>query len=284
MIEIPIIDTHLHLCNKSRFTYSWLNDSPKLDRSFLPDDYSEATGSLNVVGMVFMEYVIDTWEQAIEEAQWVYDLSNEEPRIKGIIARAPLHLGDGSRAYLERLRSNPLVKGVRQILQFEEGLDFCLKPEFVLGTRILSEFGFFFHICISYEHFPYVIQLVDQCPDVRFVLDHIGKPNIKDGVLEPWKTHLRTLSEFPNVVCKISGLITEADNEDWTKEDLKPYIDHSIDSFGFDRVIYGGDWPVCTLAGQYTDWTDALEWALGAVSDEEKTKLLHDNAVGLYQL
>ena len=284
MIDVPMIDTHLHLCDKRQFSYRWLGDNPEIDRSFLLEDYDAATGSLNIVGMVFMEYLADTWEQAIQEAEWVHRLSQRDPRIRGIIARAPLHLGDGTRAHLDRLKRNPLVKGIRHILQSEDELDFCLRPEFVAGTRMLADYGFIFHICITHEQLPYVLQLVDQCPSVQFALDHIGKPAIGLRLLEPWKTHMEALAAHPNVVCKISGMITEAQYDGWTKEDLLPYIEHSIACFGFDRVMFGGDWPVCTLAGQLTDWVDALQWALGKYSAEERARLFHDNAVRIYEL
>jgi L-fuconolactonase len=284
MTDTPIIDTHLHLCDKDLFSYRWLSDVPGIDRSFLLDDYDAATGSLNVVGMVYMEYVTDTWDQAIQEAEWVYGLSQREPRIRGIIARAPLHLGDGTRAHLDRLRRNPLVKGVRHILQFEDALDFCLRPEFVAGTRMLADYGFVCHICITHEHLPYVVQLVDRCPKVRFALDHVGKPAIRLGLQEPWQTHMQALAVHPNVVCKISGMITEADHTGWTKEDLAPYIHHTVACFGFKRLMFGGDWPVCTLAGQLTDWVAALRWVLEAYSTEERAGLFHDNAVRVYAL
>jgi L-fuconolactonase len=125
---------------------------------------------------------------------------------------------------------------------------------------------------------------VRQCPDIAFVLDHIGKPDIKHQLLEPWAKELTTLSEFSNVCCKISGVITEADHEHWSKEDLKPYLDHVIQCFGFDRVLYGGDWPVVTLAGEYRQWVEALDWVLQGCSRAELQKLFHDNALRIYKI
>jgi L-fuconolactonase len=283
MQEIPIIDTHLHLCNQYKFQYRWLELIPNLNTSYFLEDYNRATAALNIDGMIFMEYVADSWEQSVEEAIWVYELSQSDHRIKGIIARAPLHTGERCRGYLERLKANPLVKGIRQVLQ-SEPLDFCLKPKFIEGIKLLSEYDWFGHICITHKHMPFVNKLIEKCPDVQFVLDHMGKPNIRDNVLEPWKTDLNALSRFPNTVCKVSGMITEADLKSWTREDLKPYIDHAIENFGFDRLMFGGDWPVCTLAGTYTEWAAALDWALKNYSKGDRKKLLHDNAIRLYQL
>ena len=192
--------------------------------------------------------------------------------------------GEDSRTFLEELKQYPLIKGVRRIIQFEDDLEFCLQPDFVKGVQILADYNLSFDICISHIQMANTIKLVDQCPDINFILDHIGKPDIKNQVLEPWVTELKTLSEFPNVGCKISGLITEADHEKWTKADLKPYIEHVINCFGFDRVLYGGDWLVVTLAGEYTQWIEALEWVLNSCSLDELKKLFHNNAIRVYKI
>ena len=149
---------------------------------------------------------------------------------------------------------------------------------------MLPSYDISFDICISHVQMANTIKMVGQCPGVTFILDHIGKPDIKEHVLEPWCTELKTLAEFPNVYCKVSGMITEADHERSTREDLKPHIDHVIGCFGFDRVMYGGDWPVVTLAGEYTRWMEALEWALDGCSPGELRKLFHDNALKVYKI
>ena len=128
------------------------------------------------------------------------------------------------------------------------------------------------------------IKLVEQCPDVLFILDHIGKPDIKNQIFDPWRDELKRLSEFPNVWCKMSGLVTEADHQHWTREDLKPYIDHVLDCFGFSRVLYGGDWPVAYQATTYPRWVETLEWAVRGCSEDELRKLFYDNAIEFYRL
>lgn len=281
--NFPIIDTHLHLWDPGKLTYPWLNDLPKLNRPHLLPEYDEACGSLQVEAMVFMQAEAD-FSQAIDEVKWVNGLAREHSRIKGIIPWAPLEKGEGSRAFLEELKQYPLIKGVRRIIQYEADPEFCLQPGFIKGIRILADYNYSFDICISRIQMTHAIKMVSQCPDIPFILDHIGKPAIKTHGLEPWSTELKTLSVFPNVFCKISGLITEADHEKWTKADLKPYMDHVIDCFGFDRVVYGGDWPVVTLAGQLTQWVDALDWVLQGCSRSELQKLFHDNALRIYKL
>ncbi|HEY3145658.1 MAG TPA: amidohydrolase family protein, partial [Dongiaceae bacterium] len=141
-----------------------------------------------------------------------------------------------------------------------------------------------FDICIFHHHLPNAIKMVRQCPEVRFVLDHIGKPGIKAGLTDPWRQHLKELAALPNVTCKISGVSTEADHKNWTREQLRPYIAHTIDAFGFDRVMYGGDWHVLELAGTYPQWVEIVDWVVEGASAAEKRKLFRDNAIRDYRL
>jgi L-fuconolactonase len=184
---------------------------------------------------------------------------------------------------MEALAACPLVRGVRRIVQFEKDDTFCLRPDFVRGVRLLGEFGMSFDICIKGDaQFQNALQLVRACPDVRFILDHIGKPFIKEKIMEPWATHLRELAAMPNTWCKMSGLVNEADWERWQPADLRPYLDRVFDCFGFERVIFGGDWPVCTLASPYRRWFETLLDAVKGCSDAERRGLFHDNGARFY--
>jgi L-fuconolactonase len=278
-----MVDTHVHLWDPNRFRYPWLEDRPALNRPFLLSDYDRACGSLPITRMVFMQCEAVP-SQGLDEARWVLELAQEEPRLQGIIAWAPLEQGEASRPWLDELGRNPLVKGVRRLIQGESDPEFCLQPDFVQGVRMLADYGMSFDLCIAHTQLAQTLRMVAQCPEVSFILDHLGKPDIKGQVWEPWATEMKALSEYPNVVCKISGMITEADHEKWTPEDLKPYVDHVIGCFGFDRVLYGGDWPVVTLAGEYQEWVAALEWSLADYSADERKKLFHDNAVRVYRI
>ena len=283
MPDIPVIDTHVHLWDTSKFNYPWLGDIPALNRSFLLDDYGAAAESVDVEAMVFVQCDVEP-SQSMNEAKWVMGLADDEPRIKAIIPAAPLEDGERCRPMLEEMTQSPLVKGIRRLIQTEPDPEFCLKPDFVNGVKSLADYNFSFDICISYTQMANAITMVRQCPDVAFILDHIGKPDIKGRLFEPWKTDLRTFSELPNTCCKISGLLTEADHDGWTKEDLKPYVEHVVECFGFDRVVFGGDWPVVTLAGEYRQWAEALDWALIGCSQDELKKLFHDNALRIYKI
>ena len=282
MPDFPIIDTHLHLSDPSRISYPWINSAPALNRPFTIDDYREACGDVEVEAMVFME-VDPNVDDRQEEIDFVCEVAATEPRLKGMIAQAPLEQGAAIRPELENLANNPLIKGVRRLLQ-DEDVDFCLGTSFIEGVRQLPDFGIPFDICIYHRHLANVVKMVQQCPDVQFILDHIGKPGIKDGLLEPWKSDLKDLAALPNVMCKISGMTTEADMENWTRDDLRPYFDHVIECFGFDRVVYGGDWFVASLATTYPRFIETLDWAVAGCSDEELKKLYRDNAQKFYRI
>ena len=282
MADFPIVDTHIHLWDPSVLRYPWLEEVPFLNKPYLLADYRNACREIDVETMIFVQ--CDTHpDDNLKEAEWVTSLSKEDPRIRGIVAGAPLEAGDGVKPLLEQLADIPLVKGIRRLIQ-SESLEFCVQPDFITGVQSLEEFGLSFDICIYHPHLANTIQFVKQCPNIQFILDHIGKPNIKDQVFGPWKREIKELSEFPNVFCKVSGLVTEADFEKWTAADLKPYIDHVIECFGFDRVIYGSDWPVAAQATKYPRWVDTLERAVSGCSDDELSRLFRDNALQFYRV
>lgn len=283
MYDFPIIDAHLHVWDTRKFRYPWLDDIPQLNAPYLLEDYQKATQAFNIEQMVFVQCEAE-FDQYIDETEWITKLSKNDPRISGIVSWAPLEKGENSRQKLEILASNPLVKGIRRIIQYEKDLDFCIQPDFIRGLQILEDFNFSFDICISYIHFKNTLKLVEQCPGVNFILDHIGKPNIKGQFLHPWMEDIKKLSEFPNVYCKMSGLVTEADYQNWRKEDLQPFFDHVINCFGFDRLVFGGDWPVVGLASPFQGWVETLLSLLNGVSEFEKQKLFYRNAQVFYKL
>ena len=283
MPSFPIVDTHLHLWDPGNLSYTWIEEVPLLNKPYLLSHYQTACGPVDVDKMVFLQCECDS-SQFVEEARWVASLAKGDPRIQGIVPWAPLEKGDRARDALEALTAVPGVKGVRRIIQFEEDIEFCLRPDFVRGVQLLEAFDLHFEICIFHNQMAHTIKMVRQCPNVRFILDHIGKPDIKSRLLGPWKTEVSALAEMPNVWCKMSGLATEADVENWTRDDLKPYIDHILDVFGFDRTMYGGDWPVATQATEYPRWVETLEWAVAGCSETEQHNLFRENAIRFYRL
>jgi len=283
MINFPLVDTHLHVWDPKYLRYPWLDSNELLNKPYLPADYRVACGPVQVEQMVFLQCECDL-SQFMDEANWVTHLAQSEPRITGIVPWAPLEKGDAVQADLEKLATNPLIKGIRRIIQFEPDLEFCLRPDFVKGVQALPEYRLSFDINISHGQMANTIKMVRQCPDVQFILDHIGKPDIKSQLMEPWKQELKVLAGFPNVWCKMSGLATEADFKSWKNEDLKPYIDHVLECFGFERVMYGGDWPVASMATTYPRWVETLAWAVSGCTETELKRLFHDNAIAFYRL
>ena len=283
MPTFPIVDTHLHIWDLTRIHYPWLSNVPKLNRNHLIEDYRRACSPVEVAKVVFVQCECDP-AQFREEAEWVTQVAREDARIRGIVAWAPLENGDAADADLAGLAANPLVKGIRRIIQFEPDIGFCLRPEFVRGVQLLHAHGLTFDLCINHLQLPNTIKLVRQCPDVSFVLDHIGKPDIKSGRLDPWRADLRELSRLDNVWCKLSGLATEADHERWQPADLRPYIDHVVECFGFDRVMFGGDWPVSTQATDYPRWVATVDDALKRCTPGELRKIYVRNAEAFYRV
>jgi len=283
MIEFPIIDSHVHLWDPERLDYAWMADVPVLNRSFVPEDYQQACGNVQVEQMVFVQCDAVP-NQGQEEADWIATLAKDEPRLKGIVAFAPLEYGESARASLEKLVENQLVKGVRRLIQTEPDPEFCLQPDFVKGVSMLADFGLSFDLCIYHHQMGSAVKLVQQCPQVQFVLDHVGKPDIHNQRFEPWKAQIREMAAIPNVTCKISGLVCEADMENWQRADLTPYIHHVLDSFGFDRVMFGGDWPVVILAARLEKWMKTLWAEVEGCSETEKRQLFRENAIRTYRL
>lgn len=276
------IDTHVHFWDPARLRYDWLATVPAINRPFLTADLLDATNDLALEKMVFVQ--ADTArEQAIDEAAWVSELAVGEPRIAGIVADARLEWGEAVRPQLDGLSTYPLVKGVRRLIQ-SEPLGFAVEDHFVRGVQILAQYGFSFDLCIYHPQLADVLSLVAQCPNVAFVLDHIGKPDIRNGLLDPWKRQIADLAAFSNVYCKLSGMVTEADPTAWTAADLRPYADHILATFGADRIMFGGDWPVVTLAASYRRWFETALSFIDELSAAEQSKILRENAIRFYRL
>jgi len=281
-----IIDTHLHLWDPGHLRYSWLDDDPLLNKPYLLDGYRKATSGLAIEQMVFVQCEVDTAFYR-QEVEWVANLAAIDERIASIVPWAPLELGEGADEEVAELADNDLVKGIRRIIQFESDAEFCLRPGFVRGVRNLANHGLHFEVCLKGdEQFANCLDLVEQCPEVRFLLNHIGKPYIKDGIMQPWSDYLRRFASQPNTWCKVSGLANEADWTSWTDGDVRPYLATVFEAFGWERVMFGGDWPVALHATDYHRWVNTLErqaLALGA-SPAELRMLFADNARRFYRL
>jgi predicted TIM-barrel fold metal-dependent hydrolase len=281
---IPIIDTHQHLWDLTLFRLPWQKDNPKLARSFVMGDYLEATAGLNVVKSVYMEVDVDPSQQSAE-ADYVLAICQrgDTPMAAAVISGRPAE--SGFRDYIIRYKQSPFIKGIRQVLHVPETPPgYCLDERFIAGIRLLGSLGLSFDLCMRSAELGDALKLVTACPDTRFILDHCGNASVRARDLTPWRKDIETLAGRKNVVCKVSGIVASAAPGPWTADDLAPIINHVLDTFGSNRVMFGGDWPVCTLAATYRQWVEALQSIVRGRSAVDQRKLFHDNAAAFYGL
>jgi L-fuconolactonase len=283
---VGIVDSHVHFWDPAELHYPWLDALPSLQRAFLPQDYAAATGQVPIGGMVFVEANCRP-EESRREVEFVQRLAEAEPRIAGIVAFVEMAEGLGTRGSglgkkLEALSRSPLVKGIRQNIQ-GHSVGFCAQRAFIEGVREAGRLGLVFDLCATHDQLREVTELVELCPDTPFVLDHCGKPAIHGGGFEAWSADITRLAAHPNVCCKLSGLLTEA-GEAWCPEDLLPYAARVVECFGPERVLYGSDWPVLTLAGDYGTWYGFTERFTQGWSASERSRFYGDNAARVYDL
>jgi L-fuconolactonase len=285
MPDFPIVDAHVHLWDPTHFRMPWLDANARLNKPFKLPEYREHTAGVEIEAFVYLEVDLPGAYTLLEPA-WVSALANEDSRLQGIVASAPVEYGQQVRAFLDALVTvdRRRIKGIRRITQSEPDPDFCLQPRFVEGVQLLPEYGLSFDICINYRQLASTIELVRRCPGVSFMLDHIAKPDVRGGRLDPWRDQMRQMASFPNVTCKISGVVTEAEPESWTLEQIRPYVEHALEVFGEDRVAFGGDWPVVLNASSYARWVGALDAITAHWSPAAKRKLWADNARRFYRL
>ena len=282
-----MVDAHVHFWDPGALHYPWLDEIPSLRRAFLPHDYRAATGEAPISRIVFVEANCRL-DETQHEVALVQRLAEDEPRIAGIVAFADVALGlrDGGSGLgytLDRLCRSPRVKGIRQNIQGQPA-GFCVQPAFVDGVREVGRRGLTFDLCATHDQLGDLAQLVRLCPGTRFVLDHCGKPAIKEGRAERWRTDIAALAVYENVACKLSGLFTQAAPQAWSDEHLVPFADWVTRCFGTQRVLYGSDWPVLTLAGSYCDWYRFTERFTATWTAVERDRFYGGNAVAVYGL
>jgi predicted TIM-barrel fold metal-dependent hydrolase len=279
---MEIIDAHQHLWDVDLFRYSWLNSLPVLNRSFRMADYLKTTEGLNVVKSVHLEADVDE-PYMLDETRHLLALADQADNpLEGIVACGRPESKD-FKSYLDKIAGHPKLKGIRRVLHTQPD-DLGRGQTFIENISALPAYGLSFDICVLARQLPLAVNLASRCPGVTFILDHCGVPQVKEKILDPWRSHIAEIAKFPNVTCKISGLVAYADPTNWTAEDLRPYVEHVIACFGWDRVFFGSDWPVCTLSASYKQWVVALQTITRSAGEINQKKLFHANAARIYRL
>ncbi len=275
---MAIIDTHLHLIEPERFSYPWIAGVPKLAGHFGLDRYLGEATPLGITAMLHMEVDVAEGDMLAETAH----VARLGQGVAGAIAACRPEHADFP-AQLEALAAIPGVRGVRRILH-QSPDELGQSPLFARNVARLAAHGLSFDLCVLARQLPIAAALVRACPDVQFILDHCGVPDVRAAALDPWRADLMRVAALPNVACKISGVVAYGHPTDWTTADLRPFVEHAIAVFGWDRVVWGSDWPVCTLTADLTRWVAATHELLAGCGADERSRLLEHNARRIYRI
>jgi len=290
-VSLPIVDTHQHLWDLSKFKLRWL--SPPLDRSFTMKDYLEASQNLNIVKAVYMEVAVPA-DQRLEEVEYVIELCKqpENPTRGAVIAGSPGE--EGFEEYIQRFKGSPYIKGVRGSFSSPKQMS---DKQVIRNLHLLGDLGMRFDLNVPPQSLAEAAQVVDQCPGTRFVLNHCGNadpvaffparraaPRPAQHSSEQWKQDMDKLAAKGNIICKISGIVARVPGYPLAAEDLAPIINHCLDAFGPDRVVFAGDWPVCLRGMSLRSWVNLLKDVVASRPEKDQRKLFHDNAVRFYDL
>jgi L-fuconolactonase len=272
-------DAHQHFWKYTPAEYGWINDQmAALERDFLPWDLKPLLDENGMHGSIAVQA-----RQSLEETRWLLELAKQNSFIQGVVGwvdlKSPL-----LRDQLVELAPHKKLVGVRHVLQDEVDDDFMLRPDFQRGIAQLADFGLGYDLLLHPRHLPIATQLVRQYPAQTFVLDHLAKPAIADGVIEPWRRDIRELAKCPNVSCKLSGMVTEARWKTWMPGDFRPYLDAVLDAFGASRLMIGSDWPVCTLSAEYAQTQGIVIDFLDRLTEEQRDGILGGNCARIYRI
>ncbi|HUD57750.1 MAG TPA: amidohydrolase family protein [Terracidiphilus sp.] len=273
------IDAHQHFWKYTVAEYGWINDKmTALQRDFLPRDLKPLLDENGFGGSIAVQA-----RQSLEETHWLLELAEKNSFIQGVVGWVDLN-SPLLRDQLEGLAPHKKLVGVRHVVQDEPDDQFMLRSEFQRGLALLADFGLAYDLLLHPRHLPIATQLVRQYPAQTFVLDHLAKPAIADGVIEPWRRDIRELAKCPNVSCKLSGMVTEARWKTWMPGDFRPYLDAVLDAFGASRLMIGSDWPVCTLSAEYAQTQGIVIDFLDRLTEEQRDGILGGNCARIYRI
>jgi L-fuconolactonase len=279
-----VVDSHQHLWDLKKFRLPWTAKNPAMARDFSMLDYRSATSGIPIEKSVYLEVDCDPSQQQAE-ADYISEVcrSGGGPLAAAVISGRPA--AENFRDYIKQFKSHPHVRGLRQVLHGDATPPgYCLQKSFIGGIQYLGELGLSYDICVRAPELPDAAKLIDACPGTAFILDHCGNADVKLKDQTVWKRDIAAVARRTNVVVKVSGIIASATPGKWTVGDLAPVVNHTLDVFGPDRVMFGGDWPVCTLAATYRQWFDALREIVANRPESEQRRLFHDNAIRYYRL
>lgn len=277
-VPVPVIDSHHHFWEIDRFDYSWMPEGSPLATDYGPAELKPLTENAGVDYTVIVQAV-----SSPDEARWLLELADRYEFIAGVVGW--VDLTDPEVGYtLDELQRSRYFVGVRHIWESEEDPGWIVNSGAIDGLKELARRDLAFDFLAKPPNLPYIPQVMNQVPDLRVVVDHIAKPLIADHVVEPWLTDMRKVASINGVHCKISGMITEADHQSWTIDDLRPYVHHVLGMFGSDRLMFGTDWPVCTLAGSYEQVVGTVREILGSLSSTAKADVFGGTAARFYRL
>lgn len=277
-MNIPIIDTHQHLIYPSTGSYSWTHGLDALNgKSFPIEEYRRLAEPARIVGSIFVETSPDGWRA--EFAHIAQLASQPESGMVGIVANCRPE-EEGFEEYLELIRTEKLV-GLRRVCHTEHD-DLSRQPRFVQNVRRVGSLGLTFDLCFFARQLGIALELARNCPDTQFVLDHCGVPDIAGGVMDSWCAAIRDLAVLPNVACKISGILAYCSPGNATVQAVRPWVEHCIESFGWDRLVWGSDWPVCNIRSSLPVWVEISRQIVQSASEDEHAKLFQKNALRLY--
>ena len=271
-----MIDSHQHFWRYDEAQYPWIPKGSALHRDGLPQDWQAAAGPIGFESSIAVQA-----RQSLEESRWLLELADVHESIIGVVGWVDLR-SERVAEQLAKFAQHPKFVGVRHVVQDEPDEQFLVRPEFVRGIAALQEFNLAYDLLIFPKQLPAAIELVRKFPEQRFVLDHIAKPLVKSGIISPWREQIRELAQSPNVWCKVSGLITEADQHAWKPEEFWPYLDIVFESFGVARLMFGSDWPVCLLAGSFEKVHGLVRGYMGSKCGDEQDKVFAENAMRFY--
>jgi L-fuconolactonase len=274
-----VVDSHHHFWDLGRFDYYWMPPPPNvLRRNYLPEDLKPLLRQTGVDRTVLVQA-----HKSVDEANFLLDIAGATDFVAGVVAWVELTTPNAGRM-LDDLMKRPKLVGIRHQVEDDPDEAWLSRDASIRGLKEVAARGLRYDLLVKPPHLKYVPPLVEKVPGLKMVVDHIAKPLIAQGVMEPWATDMAAVADIPGIYCKLSGMVTEADHTRWKVDDLKPYVAHIVEQFGFDRLMFGSDWPVCLLAASYEQVFRSTLEAAGPVSEKDRARLLGQNAIAFYGL